>query len=183
MSYKKLLPQMIGMTLVLLLLVGCGTSAATPIPPTITAVPCAGAPDASAQKLAIMTQSSNGMNVASGGVIVRAGGSVSFGSTGETKSAGFWESIDNSKYRVVFSDPQGKALALIELQGNVQWDETQCIVMGEESFIRMAVDADTWLSISKREVIQGHLVLTDEKGNKYVVLVFGPEFNGVMTKQ
>ena len=39
MSYKKLLQQVIGVTLVTLLLVGCGAPAATPMPPTPTPVP------------------------------------------------------------------------------------------------------------------------------------------------
>ena len=47
MSYQKLLQQMIGMTLVLLLLVGCGTPAATPVPPTATPVPPTATPAAS----------------------------------------------------------------------------------------------------------------------------------------
>ena len=36
MSYQKLLQQMMGVTFLLLLLVGCGTPAATPMPPTAT---------------------------------------------------------------------------------------------------------------------------------------------------
>ena len=39
MSYKKSLQHMIGVTLVMLLLVGCGAPAATPVPPTATPVP------------------------------------------------------------------------------------------------------------------------------------------------
>ena len=39
MSPQKLPQQMIGMTLVLLLLIGCGAPAATPVPPTTTPVP------------------------------------------------------------------------------------------------------------------------------------------------
>ena len=39
MSNQKLLQQMIGVTLVMLLLAGCGAPAATPVPPTATPVP------------------------------------------------------------------------------------------------------------------------------------------------
>ena len=39
MSNQKLLQQMIGVTLVMLLLVGCGAPAATPVPPTPTPIP------------------------------------------------------------------------------------------------------------------------------------------------
>ena len=39
MSYQRLPQQMIGITSVLLLLVGCGAPAATPMPPTATPIP------------------------------------------------------------------------------------------------------------------------------------------------
>jgi len=39
MSYQKLLPQMIGMTLVILLIAGCSPATPTPEPPTSTPIP------------------------------------------------------------------------------------------------------------------------------------------------
>jgi hypothetical protein len=69
------------------------------------------------------------------------------------------------------------------LQGDVQWDETSCIIKGAESFIGIQIEPNTWLNISRREVVQGHLVLTDEKGNKYVILLFSPSFDGAMARQ
>jgi len=39
MSHRKLLQQMIGVTLVMLLLVGCGAPGSTPVPPTSTPTP------------------------------------------------------------------------------------------------------------------------------------------------
>jgi hypothetical protein len=196
MSCEQLSQSVIGVIVITLFVVGCSSAtpaptsippSATPLPPTplptVTAIPCAGPPDASAQEFALQIQSRGGNNVASGGVIIRSGKSVSFDSAGKTKSAGFWKSIDNLKYTVLFSDSKGQSLALTELQGDVQWDETSCIIKGAESFIRIMIESDTWLSISKREVVQGQLVLTDEKSNKYVILSFDPSFSGVMAKQ
>jgi len=159
------------------------TAAAWTPTPTIPVVTCAGAPDPSAQKMTLIIQTRSGENVAGGGVIIASGGSVSFGPNGESTSAGFWESINDGKYTVKFSDPDGKTSNLVELQGPVSWDQTQCIVNGADSFIRIMVVQDVWMNITKREVKQGRLVLTDEKGNKYVVLAFGAQFYGEMIKQ
>jgi hypothetical protein len=171
----------------LLILSGCGPRAIpTPVPPTLiptsTAIPCAGLP-ASSEELTLQVQTRSGVNVGSGGVLIAPGGSVSFGASGETTSAGFWKSIDNGKYTVRFLDSNGNPMALTELQGEVQWDATSCIVKGGESFLRIMVEQDKWLNISKQEIVQGHLVLTDENGGKYVILVFNPAYGGVMAKQ
>jgi hypothetical protein len=73
MCYPKLLQQMIGMTLVLLLLVGCGASAATPVPPTITPVP----PTATPIPLSVTTEPTCGTVV----TMIEEGPPAKFGET------------------------------------------------------------------------------------------------------
>jgi hypothetical protein len=202
MMGQKLAQSMLGF--VLILLVGCSSAASTsasglssseslpptpsPLPATpqtiATAIPCAGPPVAPAEEYVLQIFTDNGGNyLAEGGILGDAGKPVNFDNSGKSKTAGFWRSIDNQEYTVKFSDSNDNPFATVGLQGQVQWDTTSCIISGAESFKWIQTANSDMVPINKSEVVQGHLVLTDEKGNKYDVLYLFFTFNGVMAKQ
>lgn len=180
--------------IVVILLVACGKSTSAtqptviPLPPiaspTSTSSPCAGPPDASAFDMVFMIQNDSfGEYLADSGLLIHTGDTFSNDDNGEYPHAGFWKGYKDQEFTVNFSDINGEPYAQMGLKGELRWDETQCIYKGMDSFKWIQVQTGTRSNITKSEIEQGHLVLTDDEGNKYTVLHFGPTFNGVMEKQ
>lgn len=133
-------------------------------------------------EIVLQVQAQEGKAAAEGGVLLPAGESVSFDAVGRPESgvAGFWRSIDDAKYTVLFVDPDGEILSLVQLRGAVRWDKQANLIEGKESFLRIQVESGIWLDIVDREVVNGQLSLVDENGDGYVVLGYGALFQGTM---
>jgi hypothetical protein len=152
--------------------------------PTAIGLPCVGPPDDSAQDMVFLIQNDSiGQFLADSGVLIHMGDTISNDNSGKNNNAGFWRGYENQEFTVNFSDTNGKPYAQMGLMGEVRWDATSCIYKGVDSFKWIKVGTGANLNIVKSEVEQGRLVLTDEQGNRYIILYFGPTFNGVMEKQ
>lgn len=176
---------------------GSAASTLTPTPPTLedapalstnTAPPPVAEQDAAETEVGevvLQVQTQEGQPAAEGGVMLPAGASISFDSVGRPESgiAGFWRSMDDATFTVLFRNQDGGILSLVELQGVVRWDEEANLIEGEESFLRIQVESGTWLDIVARETLDGQLSLTDENGDEYAALAYGPLFEGTMVKR
>jgi hypothetical protein len=152
--------------------------------PTAIGLPCVGPPDDTAWDMVFLIQNDTiGQYLADSGVLIHKGDTISNDNNGKNNNAGFWRSYEDREFTVNFSDINGEPYAQLGLMGEVRWDATSCIYKGVDSFKWIQVGTNTRLNIGNSEVEQGHLVLTDEQGNKYIILYFGPTFNGVMQKQ
>ena len=139
------------------------------------------------QRMALAQSSQQGISAQSG-IKIKAGSSITFGPTGEVvgDAAGFWSGIQSRKYFAQFHESGGKPIAVVELDGEVQWDEKSRLVQGRDAFLRMKVESEgPWLRIAKRETPVGtddRLVLSLENGSRYAVTRFDPGFSGVMRR-
>jgi hypothetical protein len=128
-------------------------------------------------------QTRDGVPIAEGGIIVRQGESYSFTASGQlaSQTAGYLQSIESATYTVGFRNPEGRPLALAEMQGRIEWDEEGRIVEGEEGFLRLQVASGEWFTVTQREAVDDRLVLIDDMGTRYTIVSVGPAFEGVMT--
>ena len=157
----------------------------TPIPSTETSQHTTDTQETEMTEMTLQVQSQGGSPAAEGGITLSPGESISFDAAGRPEGglAGFWRSIDDAKYTVLFLDQDGQVLALVELQGLVRWDKESNLVEGEGSFLRIQVESGVWLDIVDRNLNNGQLSLTDENGDQYVVMEFGALFEGIMTRK
>jgi len=68
-----------------------------------------------------------------------------------------------------------KRFAIVEIKGSVGIG-ADGIVNGADSFLRLQLlqDKDKWLKITKRELVQGRLVVTTENGDMYTIWGLNP---------
>ena len=189
----------VALTLCALLLGACGPATASPTtagpsepsesspsepsPADTTAAPPGDTVEALPEPVTLRVQTRDGVPIAEGGIIVRQGESYSFTSSGllASQTAGYLQSIESATYTVGFRNPEGRPLALAEMQGRVQWNEEGRIVDGEESFLRLQVSSGEWFAVTEREVVDDRVVLVDDVGTRYTIVSVGPAFEGVMT--
>lgn len=163
--------RMIPLVLVALWLAGCGE-------PGELAVP----------EIKVDTQYRNGKYVADLGLILRADEKFSLGPTEqplpERLGPGYWRSLDDGIYEIHFRDPETQmSRAVIELQGDVTWDERGHIVEGMDSFQRIITEPELWRRITKREMVNGSLVLTDDTGKQHTILRIGPGWDFILARE
>jgi hypothetical protein len=134
----------------------------------------------------VEVQFRSGKRVAERGLIVKPGERLSFGPTGQPEAlvSGFWRSIDAGRYTVSYADPKTDTiLVIIELQGNVRWNEKGSVVEGERCFLRIMTEPGIWRKITKREILKTRLVLTDDSGKRHTILRIGPGWNFILAKE
>ncbi|MFW6114119.1 MAG: formylglycine-generating enzyme family protein [bacterium] len=139
------------------------------------------------QRMALAQSSQQGISAQSG-IKIKAGSSITFGPTGEVVggAAGFWNGIEGRSYFAQFRDSDGEPIAVVEVNGKVQWDAESRIVGGIDAFRRMKVESGgPWLAIVQREMptsTNDRLILSLENGARYAATRFDPGFSGVMRK-
>jgi hypothetical protein len=162
------------------------------IPLVLGALWLAGCGEESPRKLAIPemradVQYRNGKNVAELGLIFQPDEKYSLGPASELPERlgpGYWRSINDGIYEIRSRDPETQvSLAVIELQGDVRWDERGHIVEGKDSFQRIMTEIDLWRKITKRELLNDRLVLTDDTGKVHTILRIGPNWDFILDKE
>jgi hypothetical protein len=126
-------------------------------------------------------QDSGGKRAATGGVTVEGGEDVAFDGRGSLKTniAGFWKAIGAAKYRVLFRDPNGDGLILVEVQGEVRWGPDRNVIKGEQNFLRLTTKSiNEFVEITKREIKDGKLVVTAKNGSIYTLYKLSCDFSG-----
>lgn len=71
-------------------------------------------------------------------------------------------------------DKEYKLFAYVEIKGRITFT-TQGILSGEEGFLRLQlIEAkDKWIPITKRELVEGKVIITTEDGKKYSIFNLG----------
>jgi len=136
MNLHKLLRLAIGLVLTVLFLNACGAPAEIPFTATPTSIPPTATP---------------------AGVLVKPDNPIGIG--------GYWKSIEGRAFTVSLSDARGRQ-AILEVQGELRWDEEGKLTKGAESTFRIQTEADPecWYKIVSVEVLDGLLILTAEDG-------------------
>ncbi len=136
MNLHKLLRLAIGLVLTVLFLNACGAPAEIPSTATPTSIPPTATP---------------------AGVLVKPDNPIGIG--------GYWKSIEGRAFTVSLSDARGRQ-AILEVQGELRWDEEGKLTKGAESTFRIQTEADPerWYKIVSVEVLDSLLILTAEDG-------------------
>lgn len=143
---NRQLQQMVYLCLVVLLLVGCGgaqvepSATSTPVPPTLTLTPVPPTLTPTPPGI-LLTPIPSGI-------------------------AGGWTSEPGSALTISLYNSEGQLLALVKVEGTVEWDEQGRLAKGAENFLEIQTQAnlDHWYKIVDHEVRDGLLSITAEDG-------------------